>query len=166
MNRLYLFALALFITGCNMVTNHQSGKERLKAINDYNKYIFGLKVIDSKSILDSLSKLSDNILTDTATYVRTPKATLFVNNKAGTVDQIFEDPKGTITAMSYKREGKRIYAAEYYDNGLVMCKFNVTDNGIRQGNDTCYYENGTLRHTGFYKDNSEVLDSSKDYPEK
>ncbi len=100
---------------------------------------------------------------DTAKYSRTPKATLFINNKARTKFRVYENPKGTITAICYYREGKEINVAEYYKNGQAMCLFSVTENGIRDGNYNCYYEDGSLRITGYYKLGKGIKDSTRTF---
>lgn len=165
MRKIIRLLCVMILSSCNNTHSTNINKEKQKVINDYNKYIFSLKTINSKDIIDSLIKLSDTVFTDTATYFRTPKATLYVNTKAGTINRVFENPKGTITAIMYIREGKEIYVAEYFRNGLVMCQFSVTDSGIRQGPDTCYYHDGKIRFTGYYKDNHQVKEQSIDYPE-
>ncbi len=165
MKKILSLLYLIILTSCNNIPTKGINKEKQKIINDYNKYIFSLKTINSKSIIDSLYSLSDTVFTDTATYVRTPKATLYVNTEAGTINRVYENPKGTITAIMYIRENKEIYVAEYFSNGLVMCQFSVTDSGVRQGPDTCYYHDGKLRFTGYYKDNQQVKELSIDYPE-
>lgn len=145
--------IGVLFVSCNNATNKRItvNKEKQDVINNYNKYVFSLTKIESKNILDSLKILSDTIFTDTANYYRTPKATLYINNEARTIDQIFEDPKGVITVMRYCKEGKEIYIQEYYTNGQVKCKFSVTNNGVRNGDFTCFYENGNIRKSGVFE---------------
>ena len=164
-NRQGLFCLLLFMSvGCKPTTKPKDkpfDKEAETLITNFSKYIFSREIINSREILDTLKTLSDNIFPDTAKYIRTPKATVYANNAARTYFQVFEDPKGTITAIAFYKNKTQINVAEYFDNGQVMCKFSVTDNGLRNGNYFCYYEDGRFRITGFYKNGTEIADSSR-----
>jgi antitoxin component YwqK of YwqJK toxin-antitoxin module len=156
-----IFLLTLsFLTGCNDKPKPLDKSERLKTDN-YSNYLFQQKKINSKSVIDSIILITDFSMKDTAEYKRTPKATLFINEKARTKFQVFEDPKETITAIAYFRENKEINIAEYYQNGQVMCLFTSKQDGQREGPYTCYHEDGTLRITGLYKNNKEIKDSTK-----
>ena len=42
-----------------------------------------------------------------------------------------------------------------------MCKFNVTNEGIRNGLFYCYKENGEYRHTGYFRNDIQLKDSLK-----
>lgn len=162
---LIIYSSILILGSCNSLK-----KEEIKIdyqlqnqIDDYSKRLYSLKIINSEKVLDTLRTLSDNIMNDTAEYRRTPKATLYANNKAGTYFQVFENPKGTITAIVYFREGTEINVAEYYDNGQTMCLFAVTEDGIRNGYFNCYYENGEPRITGYHEMGKEIKDSTKTF---
>jgi antitoxin component YwqK of YwqJK toxin-antitoxin module len=157
---LLLVVVCLFFSNCNFTIKQTPlNKEKLKIIDGYNRRLFNLTKIDSKQVLDSLERLSDNIFTDTGHYFRTPKATLYINTQAKTKNQVFENPKGTITAIGYYRGEKQINMAEYYSNGQIMCMFTVDEDGVRNGNYYCYYEDGSFRMTGKFSNGNEIRDS-------
>jgi hypothetical protein len=141
-------------------------KEAQTLTTNFCKSIFSRVKINSKEILDTLHSLSDTIFADTAKFCRTPKATIYANNAARTYFKVFENPKGTITAILFFKNKMKMNVAEYYGNGQVMCKFKVTDDGVRDGNFFCYYEDGKYRVTGYYKKGKEISDSSKTYKDQ
>jgi len=162
-NRLIIIGLLfLILVRCGESNNTFDKEAEILTIN-FSRSIFSREIINSKEILDSLRTLSDTIYTDTSKYFRTPKATIFANNSAKTYFQVFEDPKGTITAMAFFKNKTELNVAEFYKNGQVMCKFSMTFDGVRNGNFFCYNEDGTFRSKGYYKNGTEVLDSSKTY---
>ncbi len=169
-NRLTFIGLLLFIfVSCketNKPLDKPFDKEAEILTTNFSKSIFSRKIINSKEIFDTLSTLSDTIYADTAKYFRTPKATIYANNAARTYFQVFENPKGTITAMAFFKNKTEMSVAEYFKNGQVMCKFSVTDDGVRDGNFFCFYEDGKFRRTGYYKNGTEVRDSSKRYKDE
>jgi antitoxin component YwqK of YwqJK toxin-antitoxin module len=156
----------LILIGCSQTNKpHEKPfdkKAQTLTIN-FSKSIFSKEKINSKEILDTLNILSDTIFVDTAKYNRAPKATIYANNSAKTYFQVFENPKGIITAIAFFKNRTEINVAEYFNNGQVMCSFKVTDEGIRDGKFICYYEDGKYRRTGYYKNGTEVNDSSKTY---
>ena len=157
----------LLLTGCSQKSKISEEKnidyEMQNIITDFSESIFDKEIINSMEILDYLLVISDTIFEDTAKYYRTPKATIYANNSADTYFQIFENPKDTITVISFYKNKIRINTAEYYDNGQIMCKFKVTKKGIRDGHYYCFYEDGTYRAIGFYKNGEEITDSNKRY---
>ncbi|MFM2386796.1 MAG: hypothetical protein RL660_1553 [Bacteroidota bacterium] len=166
---LLLGLLQLVVTSCNdnqTTKNKLSDKINETVIANFSKYIFESEVINSKLILDSLKSLSDNIFVDTAKYLRTPKARVFANTNANTHFRVFEQPRGVITAISFYKKNIEINSAEYYNNGQVMCKFNTTTEGVRDGNYYCYEENGKYRMTGYYKKGVEVKDSARNFEDQ
>jgi antitoxin component YwqK of YwqJK toxin-antitoxin module len=160
MNRICTILLLAFtvLTGCNGELKPIDKSERLR-IDNFSNYLFQLKKIDSKSVLDSIKILTDFSMKDTAEYKRNPKATLFINEAAQTRFQVFENPKESITAIAYFRQNKMINVAEYYDNGQAMCVFSVNEAGQREGPYECFFEDGSFRIKGFYKNGKEVSDS-------
>ena len=169
-NKLLIIGLLLFLlVGCgqrNQPHDKPFDKETETLTTNFSKSIFSREIINSKGILDTLKTLSDTIYADTAKYLRTPKATIYANNAARTYFKVFENPKGTITAMAFFKNKTKISVAEYFKNGQVMCKFSVTDDGVRDGNFFCFYEDGKYRSTGYYKNGTEIRDSSKTYKDE
>lgn len=169
-NRLTIIGLLLFIfVSCgetNKPLDKPFDKEAEILTTNFSKSIFSRESINSKEILDTLSTLSDTIYADTAKYFRTPRATIYANNAARTYFQVFENPKGTITAMAFFKNRTEMSVAEYFKNGRVLCKFSVTDDGVRDGKFFCFYEDGKYRSTGYYKNGVEVRDSSKTYKDE
>lgn len=169
-NRLLIIGLLLFIfVGCRPTNKPQdkpSDKEAETLTTNFSKAIFSREIINSKEFLDTLKTLSDTIYADTAKYFRTPKATVYANNAARTYFQVFENPKGTITAIAFFKNQTQMNVAEYFSNGQVMCKFSVTEDGVRDGNYFCFYEDGKCRTTGYYKNGTEIKDSSKTYKDE
>ncbi len=161
--------LLLILVNCSR-TNKSNEKplniETQTLITEFSKSIFSRERIISKEILDTLNILSDTIFADTAKYYRTPKAIIYANNAARTYFQVIEDPKGTINLIAFFNNNIEMNVAEYFDNGQVMCKFNVTDEGVRDGRYFCYYENGKYRRTGYYKKGKEINDSLRSYKDE
>lgn len=154
----------LFLTGCHQATTSLDKSEQLKT-DVYSEYLFTLQKIDSRSVLDSIKALTTSSMQDTANYKRKPKANLFINEAGHTWYQVFENPKGTIAVIAYFRENQEINVAEYYKNGQAVCLFSVSEEGMRNGPYQCFYENGTPRIKGFYQNDNEVLDSTKQFEE-
>lgn len=167
MNRIYniLFFALLILTSCNGELKPIEKSERLRT-DKFSNYLFQQNKINSKSVLDSIKTMTDFSMKDTAEYKRTPNATLFVNKAAQTRFQVFENPKGSITAIAYFRYNKMINVAEYYENGQAMCLFSVTEDGQREGPYECFFEDGSYRIKGFYKNGKEVSDSTNRYENK
>jgi len=163
-----LAAITIF-SGCCQTNSHNEkpfDEETQSLITNFSKSIFDREIINSMEILDTLTLLSDTIFVDTAKYFRTPKATVFANNVARTYFRVFENPKGTITAIGFYKNNAEINVAEYFDNGQVMCKFKVTVDGVRDGQFRCYYENGDFRTIGYYRNGQEIKDSTIRYEEQ
>jgi len=169
-NRLTLIGLLLLmLVSCRQTNKPQDkpfDKEAETMIINFSKSIFSREINNSKEILDTLSILSDTIFPDTAKYLRSPKATIYANNATRTYFEVFEDPKGTITAIAFFKNHTLMNVAEYYANGQVMCKFSVSDIGVRDGNYYCFYEDGKFRSTGYYNNGKEILDSSRIYKDE
>jgi hypothetical protein len=157
----FFFLITLFLSGCvpTEKPNNEFDTNKFTQLLKFSKALFQTKVIDSKSILDSLAKFSDKILVDTTNYKRTPKANLYISTNAKMYFRVYEKPKGTITAIALFINNKQYNVAEYYANGQVICKFSVKENGKRHGGYECFNENGSYRHYGYYQDNKEILDS-------
>ena len=153
-NLIYFLAFSLIIFGCKKETPFDINKQNELA--DFSEDVFNLKTINSKEILRLIELKTVTKFKDTAEYSRTPKATIYADNSAKTYFQVFEQPKNVITALSYYKNGKEIYVAEYYGNGTIMCKFNTSREGIRNGKYECYYENGETRTTGEYLKNKKI----------
>ncbi len=161
--------MLLILVSCSNANNPYEkpfDKEAQTLASNFSKSVFSRDIINSQEILDTLKMLSDTIFSDTATYFRTPKATIYANDAARTYFQVFENPKGTITAMAFFKNKTEMNVGEYFKNGQVMCKFNVTDNGVRDGNFYCYYEDGKFRRTGYYQNGTEISDSSRTYKDE
>jgi antitoxin component YwqK of YwqJK toxin-antitoxin module len=167
---LTVIGLLLFIlVSCGQTNKPQdklNDKEAEILITNFSKSVFSREIINSEAILDTLKTLSDTIYADTAIYFRKPKATIYANNAARTYFQVFENPKGTISAITFYKNKTRINVSEYFDNGQIMCKFNVTHDGVRDGNFFCFYRNGKFRRTGYYQNGTEIIDSSRTYKEE
>jgi len=140
---------------------NDNDQHRQAKISAFCKDIFNSEKINSKAVLDNIHMLTDKKMTDTADYVREPKATLFISSSTNSHFQVFENPKGKITALAYYLNGKKINIAEYYTNGQVMCKFTTTNEGLRNGHYACYKENGSFRQLGYYLNGKEITDSLK-----
>lgn len=150
----YLITFLLIILSCKKEKPIDIIKEN--ELDEFSKHIFDQKIIDSKEILRLIESKTVTKFKDTADYNRTPKATIFAINSFKTYFQVFVKPKNVISALAYYKNGKQIYAAEYYDNGTVMCKFNRSKEGIRNGKYECYYENGKIRSTGEYLNDKQI----------
>lgn len=163
MNKTIICVLIFSVIGCEQTTTTKIDIDENKQarILIFAKSLFSKELMDSKNTLDSLQLLTNRIMEDTTEYVRTPKATLFISNSTNTYFQVFEKPKGTITAIAFYLNDNRFYAAEYFKNGQVMCKFSVSGDGKRNGPYICYNEDGTYRTLGYYKNDKEIADSVK-----
>lgn len=161
---LLIFICLLTLLSCNREYKGDIVKLEVNLeLEPFNKWVFGEDIINSKQLLDTFKKLSDTFFVDTASYVRKPKATLFINNHAKTFYRVFENPKGVITAIGFYRNSKQVCVAEYYENGQIMCSFSVKSNGIRDGGYICYHENGIYRTIGYYKNDVELSDSTRHF---
>ncbi len=168
-HRIIYFFSFLSLFACNQTIKTSDAKfeqDKQTKLSNFAKALFCKDKINFKETLDSIKILADIIQIDTAQYVRTPKANLYITTTAKTQFQIFENPKGTITAMTFYKNGKKIYVAEYFKNGQIICKFSVTDNGVRDGKYNCYNEDGFCNMTSYYKNNNIVADSTKYFENK
>ena len=166
-NTILYFPTIIILCGCAQTEkpNIVFDKNKQARVLNFYRALFDSKIINSKNILDSLTLFADNIIEDTAEYVRTPKANLFISPSTYTSFQVFENPKGTINVVAFYLNNKRLNVAEYYKNGQVMCRFSVDEQGQRNGQYECYNENGSYRQTGYYQNNKEIADSLKIFGE-
>lgn len=168
-HRIVYFFSFLVLFSCNQTIKTSDTKfdqDKQTQLSNFAKALFCKDKINFKETLDSIKIFSDIIQIDTAKYVRRPKANLYITTIAKAHFQIFENPKGTITAMTFYKNGKKIYVAEYFKNGQIICKFLVTDNGVRNGKYTCYNEDGFSIMTSYYKNNNIISDSTKYFENK
>jgi hypothetical protein len=166
-NIIIYFLTTLILFSCSQTEKQSKAfdKNKQTQILTFSKALFDRKIIDSKNVLDSLALIADNIMEDTAKYMRTPKANLYISTSTNTCFKIFENPKGIISAIAFYLNGKKLNVAEYYQNGQVMCRFKVDEDGKRNGPYECYQENGTYRHLGYYQNDKEISDSLKRFTE-
>ena len=150
----YILALYLIILSCRNETRFDIIKQT--ELTDFSERIFNQKTINSKELLHSIESKTVTKFKDTAEYNREPKATIYADNSAKAFFQVFENPKGIITTLSFHKNGKDIYTAEYYDNGTIMCKFKTSREGVRNGKSECYYKNGKIRTKGEYLNNERI----------
>ena len=166
-NFILISLTALILSNCGQTKKHNEiiDINKQTQILQFYRTLFASKIINSKYKLDSLTLFADKVIEDTSKYVRTPKANLYISTNTNTSFQVFEKPKGTITAIAFYLNGKRINAAEYYKNGQVMCLFSANEQGKRNGKYECYNENGSYRHIGYYKNDKEIADSLRRFSE-
>lgn len=163
------FLSFIILLSCNQTIKNSDAKfdkDKQIQLSNFAKTLFCKEKINFKETLDTIKTFADIIQTDTAEYVRTPRANLYITTTSKTQFQIFENPKGIITAMAFYKNAKKIYIAEYFKNGQIICKFSVTDDGVREGKYSCYNEDGFCNKIGYYKNNNVIADSTKYFKDK
>ena len=139
--------LSLLIFGCKPTVDI----EKQEAITDLSAQLFQKKTIDFLETLDLIKAHTDLKTTDSLTRIDN-----YINTSANIFFEVNESPNGIIKYMSYYVNNKEIYVAEYYDNGQIMCKFNTSKEGIRNGPFACYHKNGKPRILGKFKNNEKI----------
>ena len=146
----------------NSIKNTPLSKTEIhKPLSEFNKYIFTLKKIDSKRLLDTLREISDTVLKNTALDSVSRKGDLYIDLINDTKFLIYKSSEGVISAIIYCKGAKIVTATEYYPNGQVICKFSTNKDGIRDGPYCCYKEDGEIRSSGFYLNGTENRDSAR-----
>ena len=109
-----------------------------------------LITVDS-SMLDSISRQSDTMYVKP--YKRTDfvTATYFISKKDSSVTQVMKDSTGKIRQVIIERKKRRIYAAEFYNNGQLMYTNTLDDYGQNHGEGKEFYPSGVLKRAGVYK---------------
>ena len=160
--KIILAFLPILFLGC--------GEEEIKNKNLFNtdiininvsKSIFSKELIASREILDTLKNISDSIIIDSVKHYNAVKSTIYKNRKGRTYFIVLENPVGTITYLALKRDSVYLNCAEYFGNGQIMCKFSVTEEGIREGKFKCFNKNGDCIRTGYFRNGKEIKDSTK-----
>lgn len=164
MYKLLMFSCFPLFIGCNTnSTNNKISKtnNEPKIIKEFDNYLFGLAKINSFEIRDTLQKTSDTILMNTSIKPGSREGTIYVNHTTNSKYIVYEYSNGSISAIVYYYGDRNINAAEYHPNGQVICKFPISEDGIRNGKYHCFQENGNLKSTGFYFKGEEISDSMK-----
>lgn len=147
-NKIILFiSLSILFYGCKDKIDIKKKNELI----GLSEQLFHKKNIDFSTTLDLIKKNTTLKTTDSINFTD-----IYSNKSANIFYKVYEEPKGIIKFMSFHINNKKNYEAEYYDNGLIMCKINTSREGIRNGVFECYHENGMLRIFGEYLNNEKI----------
>lgn len=91
------------------------------------------------------------------------KGTVFINDSSDSKYLIYKSTDETIDAIIYYKRGNRNNVAEYYPNGQVICRFSVTEDGIRNGKYYCFDDKGNITFQGFYINGKDIADSARSF---
>ena len=156
-----MLALLVSLASCDLSSEknlrHEGGN--LQEVAHFSSWLFDQKKIQSQDVMDSIIRLSEKSMLDTAEYSREPKATLYINDVAGASFMIFTSENGDIQYIGYYENGQEKNAVEYLSNGQAACLFTVTDKGIREGRYRCYHEDGSIRIIGWHRNGKDIRDS-------
>lgn len=111
------------------------------------------KKIDSQKVLAVIKSHCTDIYKDTVISRFRPASLIYANTDADTFFKICKEPNGQISVITFYKSDKEIATSEFYDNGQIMCLFEVdNENGPYQ----CFHKNGKLRVTGQNKNGHSV----------
>jgi hypothetical protein len=162
-----LLSIAITVVSCQQTsdTSIAGHKHEQSEILNFSNDLFNRDVINSQNTLDSIKLFCDKVIDDTAHAHRRTGAKLYISSSTSSYFRIYENSKGTISAIGFYTNGIKYNVAEYYDNGQVMCKFRVTESGKRNGRYICYHKDGKTRQVGHYHNDHLIADSLKHFEE-
>ena len=126
--------VALF-TGCSEQNN--AGKEIIKINTQW---------------LDSIKHKSDSSWVKSYRSKEFVSAEYYVDKKDSIVTQLMKDSAGAIRQINIAKYNRvRLFFAEYYANGQLVAKLPVNEKGQYEGPSKSYYEDGSIRSSGLYR---------------
>ncbi len=109
------------------------------------------KITVNQLYIDSLKKLADTSYTKKQFTANFALAEYYGITKDGVLLQIMKRKDSAIKQVIVAKSGKRIYFAQYYDNGQLKGLYNFDNYGSNSGASKEYYENGHVKEAGEYK---------------
>jgi len=100
--------------------------------------------------LDSIKKSSDTTYVKKYGTNKFATATYYINSKDAVTCQVMKDASDAVRQTIVTKNNKRIFFAEYYDNGQVKAKLPLDTFGQYNGPATWFYENGYTESKGEY----------------
>jgi antitoxin component YwqK of YwqJK toxin-antitoxin module len=133
-NYLFILTIVVFLSSC-------SGKQTA------NK----LRIIVDKDMLDSIKDHSDSMYIKPYHRSDLVTAIYYLSKKDSSITQVMQDANSTIRQIVIEKNKRRVYAAEYYDNGQLMYKYHFDAYGQYDGVSEEYYPSGIIKRQGIYR---------------
>ena len=102
-------------------------------------------------IIDSLKQASDTSYTEIIGASDLYTADYYITRKDTITTKIFKDSLGHVVAVNKSKNGKTLFAAEYYINGQLVGQTKFISGKV-DGPATYYYANGRIRSIGQWHD--------------
>lgn len=103
------------------------------------------------AMLDSVMKTSDSVNHKeqyTGEFVRSD---YYTNKKDAVLMQVMKAADSSIRQVTITKNNRRIYFAQYYDNGQLKGEYSFDGYGSNAGASKEYYRNGSVKEEGEYK---------------
>ena len=127
-----LAVLSFFIVGCQQ------------------KNIAEKKIVDSNYI-DSLKETADTSFYKQQFTRDFAAAYYYGNRKDSVLMQLMKASDSSIRQVIVTKNNRRIYFAQFYNNGQQKAEYNFDNYGSNDGASKEFYENGQVKESGMYK---------------
>ncbi len=104
-----------------------------------------------RSYIDSLIKTADTSFYKQQYTNEFAAAQYYGNRKDSVLMQIMKASDSSIRQVIVTKNNRRIYFAQFYNNGQQKASYNFDNYGSNDGASTEYYENGQVKESGMYK---------------
>ena len=109
------------------------------------------KITIDQSFIDSIKTAADTSYGKTQYTSNFAWANYYGNRADSTLMQLMKGSDSLIKQVIVTRNNKRIYFAQYYDNGQLKGEYEFDEYGSNKGPSKEYFENGHVKEEGSYK---------------
>ena len=103
------------------------------------------------TLLDSVIKTSDSVYHKVQYTGEFVKADYYTNKKDIVLMQVMKAADSSIRQVTITKNNRRIYFAQYYENGQLKGEYSFDGYGSNAGASKEYYRNGMVKEEGEYK---------------
>lgn len=103
------------------------------------------------ALIDSLKKTADTSFYKELLTEDFAAASYYGNRKDSVLMQIMKGSDSSIKQIIVTKNNRRIYYAQFYDNGQQKAIYNFDRYGTNDGASSEFFENGRVKESGTYK---------------
>ncbi len=101
--------------------------------------------------IDSVKSTADSVYSKAQYTAEFAWSDYYRNSQDSTLMQIMKGKDSLIKQVIVTKNNRRIYFAQFYDNGQLKAAYEFDSYGTNNGPSKEYYENGRVREEGNYK---------------
>lgn len=101
--------------------------------------------------LDSVMKTADSVYHKNQYTAELASADYYRNEKDSLLMEVMKAKDSSIRQVIITKNNRRIYFAQFYDNGQMKGEYHFDESGANDGSSKEYYRNGQVKEEGDYK---------------